>query len=337
MSKYKYYIYENISSRLVCLDLIREAFVSDFVNAYNMQTCQYEFKDKKFETAYEFLSYLRLLNSSTAMNYEDDFGIKPPYKVDQKIIGLRLYTYFEFKSLAVSFTPSIVPNLHLNKPIDKFFEETKGQRFDMEYMIKLHNFLINSMVISPLLKSDTNQVGIYQFLIRYADGKTTTAMFWRNVYENSYYLRARSMTNDEIFDSYSIPKSKILKILENAGFEWHGRWPETDMQTLYKVINYINQHYYAFCPFVDDNFVVSDSGISYCGIIFKIKQHRNGKWYIDGDITKIISMFKMQDITEFRNFINKVLGRKFRKGVFPECDSKEEIIKLLNEITKCPT
>lgn len=337
MSKYTYYVYENLSSRLVCLDLIREAFVSDFVNAYNMRTCQYEFKDKKFETAYEFLSYLRLLNSSTAMNYEDDFGIRPPYKVDQKIIGPRLYTYFEFKSSAVSFTPSIVPNLHLNKPIDKFFEETKGQRFDIEYMIKLHNFLINSMVISPLFKSDTNQVDSYQFLIRYANGKTTTAIIRCSACENRCCLCARSMANDEIFDSYSIPKSKILKILEDAGFEWHGRWPETDMQTVYKVINYINRNYYAFCSSVDSNFVVSDSGISYCGIIFKIKQRRSGKWYIGGDITKIISMFKMPDITEFRNFIDKVLGRKFRKGVFPECDSKEEIMKLLNEITKCPT
>lgn len=337
MSKYTYYVYENLSSRLVCLDLIREAFVSDFVNAYNMRTCQYEFKDKKFETAYEFLSYLRLLNSSTAMNYEDDFGIRPPYKVDQKIIGPRLYTYFEFKSSAISFTPSIVPNLHLNKPIDKFFKETKGQRFDIEYMIKLHNFLINSMVISPLFKSDTNQVGSYQFLIRYANGKTTNAIIWRNTYENRCYLCACSMANDEIFDSYNIPKSKILEILEDAGFEWHGRWPETDMQTVYNVINYINRNYYAFCPSVDSNFVVSDSDISYCGIIFKIKQRRNGKWYIDGDITKIISMFKMPDITEFRNFIDKVLGRKFRKGVFPECDSKEEIMKLLNETTKCPT
>ena len=332
MSKYKYYIYENFSSRLVCLDLIREAFVSDFVNAYNMQTCQYEFKDKKFETAYEFLSYLRLLNSSTAMNYEDDFGIRPPYKVDQKIIGPRLYTYFEFKNSAVSFTPSIVPNLHLNKPIDKFFAKTKGQRFDIEYMIKLHNFLYNSMVIRPL-----NESRNYQFMVTYADGKTTTAIIWRNACENRCYLCARSMANEEIFNSYNIPKSEILKILEDAGFEWNGRWPETDMQTVYKVINYINQHYYAFCPSVNGNFVVSDSGISYCGIIFKIKQHRNGKWYIDGDITKIISMFKMPDITELRKFINKTLGRKFRKGVFPECDSKEEIIKLLNEITKCPT
>ena len=109
------------------------------------------------------------------------------------------------------------------------------------------------------------------------------------------------------------------------------------MQTVYKIINYINQHYYAFCSSVDDDFVVSDSGISYCGIIFKIKQHRNGKWYIDGDITKIISMFKMPDITELRKFIDKTLGRKFRRGLFPECDSKEEIIKLLNEIKKCPT
>ena len=337
MSKYKYYIYENLSSRLVCLDLIIETFVSDFVNVYSMQTCQYEFKDKKFETAYEFLSYLRLLNSSTAMDYENDFGIRPPYKVDQKIIGPRLYTYFEFKNSAVSFTPSIVPNLHLNKPIDKFFANTKGQRFDIEYMIKLHNFLINSMVISPWLKSGTNQVDTYQFLIRYADRKTTTAVIWRNACENRCYLCAYGMANEEIFNSYGIPKGEILKILEDTGFTWHGRWPETDMQTVYKIINYINQHYYAFCSSVDDDFVVSDSGISYCGIIFKIKQRRNGKWYIDGDITKIISMFKIPDITEFRNFINKVLGRKFRKGVFPECDSKEEIIKLLNEIKKCPT
>ena len=328
MSKYTYYVYEYCSDRLVCLDLIKEDFISDFVNVHNMRTFQYEFKDKKFETLYEFMSYLRLLNSTAAVDYENDFGIKPPYKVRQGFYDSEFCAYIEFKGLTLGFASSVVPNWHLNRPIDKFFEETKGQRFDIEYMIKLHNFLINSMVIRPLHESRN-----YQFMITYADGKTTTAVIWRNACKNRYYLCACSMANDEIFDSYSIPKSKILKILEDAGFEWHGRWPETDMQTVYKVINYINRNYYA----IDGNFVVSDSGISYCGIIFKIKQRRNGKWYIDGDITKIISMFKMPDITEFRNFIDKVLGRKFRKGVFPECDSKEEIMKLLNEITKCPT
>ena len=328
MSKYIYYVYEYCSGRLVCLDLIREAFISDFVNVHNMQTFQYEFKGKKFETLYEFMSYLRLLNSTAAVDYENDFGIKPPYKVRQGLHDSEFCAYIEFKGLTLGFAQSVVPNWHLNRPIDKFFEETKGQRFDIEYMIKLHNFLINSMVIRPLHESRN-----YQFMITYADGKTTTAVIWRNAYKNRCYLCAHSMANEEIFDSYSIPKSKILKILEDAGFEWHGRWPETDMQTVYKVINYINRNYYA----IDGNFVVSDSGISYCGIIFKIKQRRSGKWYIGGDITKIISMFKMSDITEFRNFIDKVLGRKFRKGVFPECDSKEEIMKLLNEITKCPT
>lgn len=337
MSKYTYYVYEYCSDRLICLDLIREAFISDFVNVHNMRTFQYEFKGKKFETLYEFMSYLRLLNSEAAVDYENDFGIKPPYKVRQGLHDSEFCAYIEFKGLTLGFAPSLVPNWHFNRPIDKFFEETKGQRFDIEYMIKLHNFLINSMVISPLLKSDTNQVGTYQFLIRYADGKTTTAVILRNVSGHRFYLYACSMANEEIFNSYDIPKSKILKILEDAGFEWHGRWPETDMQTVYKIINYINQHYYAFCSSIDGNFVVSDSDISYCGIIFKIKQHRNGKWYIDGDITKIISMFKMPDITELRKFIDKTLGRKFRKGLFPECDSKEEIIKLLNKIKKCPT
>lgn len=333
MSKYTYYVYEYCSDRLVCLDLIREAFISDFVNVHNIRTFQYEFKDKKFETLYEFMSYLRLLNSTTAVDYENDFGIKPPYKVRQGLHDSEFCAYIEFKGLTLGFASSVVPNWHLNRPIDKFFEETKGQRFDIEYMIKLHNFLINSMVISPLFKNDTNQVDANQFLIRYADGKTSTAIIWCSACENRCFLSARYMDNEKIFNSYSIPKSKILKILEDAGFEWHGKWPETNMQTVYKVINYINRNYYA----IDGNFVVSDSGISYCGIIFKIKQRRSGKWYIGGDITKIISMFKMSDITEFRNFIDKVLGRKFRKGVFPECDSKEEIMKLLNEITKCPT
>lgn len=333
MSKYTYYVYEYCSDRLVCLDLIKEDFISDFVNVHNIRTFQYEFKGKKFGTFIEFMSYLRLLNSTAAVDYENDFGIKPPYKVRQGLHDLEFCAYIEFKGLTLGFVSSVVPNWHLNRPIDKFFEETKGQLFNIEYMIKLHNFLINSMVIRPLHESHN-----YQFMITYANRKTTTAVIWRrNECENRCYLCAHSMANDEIFDSYSIPKSEILKILEDAGFEWHGRWPETDMQTVYKVINYINRNYYASCPSVDGNFVVSDSDISYCGIIFKIKQRKNGKWYIDGDITKIISMFKMSDITEFRNFIDKVLGRKFRKGVFPECDSKEEIMKLLNEITKCPT
>lgn len=332
MSKYTYYVYECCSDILICLDLIREASISDFVNVYNMRTFQYEFKDKKFETLIEFMSYLRLLNSTTAVDYENDFGIKPPYKVRQGLHDSEFCAYIEFKGLTLGFTSSVVPNWHLNRPIDKFFEETKGQLFNIGYMIKLHNFLINSMVIRPLHESSNDQ-----FMITYADGKTTTAVILHNACKNRYFLYAYPMANDKIFDSYSIPKSKILKILEDAGFEWHGRWPETNMQTVYKVINYINRNYYASCSSVDGNFVVSDSGISYCGIIFKIKQRRNGKWYIDGDINKIISMFKMPDITEFRNFIDKVLGRKFRKGVFPECDSKEEIMKLLNEITKCPT
>lgn len=295
-------------------------------------TCELFSMGNKFETLEGFLSYLRLLNSAAAVDYENDFGIKPPYTVRQELHDLELCAHIEFKDLTLGFRPSLIPNFHLNKPIDKFFEETKGQRFDIEYIIKLHNFLYNSMVIRPLHESLS-----YQFMITYADGKTTTAVIWRNAYKTRCFLCTYGMANEEIFNSYNIQKSEILKILKDAGFEWHGRWPETDMQTVYKVINYINRNYYASCPSVNSDFVVSDSGISYCGIIFKIKQRRNGKWYINGDITKIISMFKIPDIAELRKFIDKTLGRKFRKGVFPECDSKEEVMKLLNEITKCPT
>ena len=332
MSKYKYYVFDYHTNKLGCLDLLENADDSDFIEVLDTRSFRFYFNQKYFDNLNKFLDYLKHLNFKIAEAYVEDFGINPPYTIRQELCGSEICTNIEFKGLNLTFTPSRVPDWHLNRPIDKFFEKTKGSDFNIDYIVKLHNFLYNSMVIRPLHKSRN-----YQFMITYADGKTTTAITWCNECKTRYYLCAYYMANDEIFDSYNIPKSEILKILEDAGFEWYGRWPETDMQTVYKVIDYINQHYYAFCPSVDDNFVVSDSGISYCGIIFKIKQHRNGKWYIDGDITKIISMFKMSNITELRKFIDKTLGRKFRKGLFPECDSKEEIIKLLNEIKKCPT
>ena len=331
MSKYKYYVFDYHTNKLGCLDLLENADDSDFIEVLDTRSFRFYFNQKYFDNLNEFLDYLKHLNFKIAEAYVEDFGIKPPYTIRQEFCGSEICTIIEFKGLNLTFTPSIVPDWHLNRPIDKFFEKTKGSDFNIDYIVKLHNFLYNSMVIRPLHESRN-----YQFMITYADGKTTTAIIWRSTCTNRCYLYACSMANDEIFDSYNILKSEILKILEDAGFEWHGIWPETDMQTVYKVIDYINQHY-AFCPSVDGNFVVSDSGISYCGIIFKIKQHRNGKWYIDGDITKIISMFKMPDITELRKFIDKTLGRKFRRGLFPECDSKEEIIKLLNEIKKCLT
>ena len=332
MSKYKYYVFDYHTNKLGCLDLLENADDSDFIEVLDTRSFRFYFNQKYFDNLNEFLDYLKHLNFKIAEAYVEDFGINPPYTIRQEFCGSEICTNIEFKGLNLTFTPSRVPDWHLNRPIDKFFEKTKGSDFNIDYIVKLHNFLYNSMVIRPLHESRN-----YQFIITYADGKTTTAIIWRSTCKNRCYLYAHCMANDEIFDSYNIPKSEILKILENAGFGWHGRWPETDMQTVYKVIDYINQHYYVFCPSVDGNFVVSDSGILYCGIIFKIKQHRNGKWYIDGDITKIISMFKMPDITELRKFIDKTLGRKFRKGLFPECDSKEEIIKLLNEIKKCPT
>ena len=332
MSKYKYYIFDYHTNKLGCLDFLENADDSNFIEVLDTRSFRFYFNQKYFDNLNEFLDYLKHLNFKIAEAYVENFGINPPYTIRQELCGSEICTNIEFKDLNLTFTPSRVPDWHLNRPIDKFFEKTKGSDFNIDYIVKLHNFLYNSMVIRPLHESRN-----YQFMITYADGKTTIAIILRSTCKNRCYLCAHCMANDEIFDSYNIPKSEILKILEDAGFEWHGRWPETDMQTVYKVINYINRNYYAFCPSVDGNFVVSDSGISYFGIIFKIKQHRNGKWYIDGDITKIISMFKMPNITELRKFIDKTLGRKFRKGLFPECDSKEEIIKLLNEIKKCPT
>lgn len=43
-------------------------------------------------------------------------------------------------------------------------------------------------------------------------------------------------------------------------------------------------------------------------------------------------MFKLDSKDKLRTYMNSILGEKKRSGVFPECDSREEVTKLLKTI-----
>ena len=58
----------------------------------------------------------------------------------------------------------------------------------------------------------------------------------------------------------------------------------------------------------------------------------NNKWFIAGPFDLILNMFGAETRAELDEYISKQIGKKRRNGVFPNCDSKDEIIKLVESL-----
>lgn len=335
MSRYKYYVFDYHTNRLGCLDLLGNADDSDFIEVLDTHSFRFYFNRKYFDNLNEFLDYLKHLNFKVAEAYIEDFGIKPPYEIRQLYYDAAApcTTLVQAKGRTFCCEPTKVPddNFYLSS-IDDFFRLNKDRMFDIGYIVRMHNFIVNSMIIRP--------APYHKFRVKLLYGEVIDASI-EPIINGKYYLRLDRMRNDRIFTNYCIPRSNIETIVTRNGFTWEGAWPETDEKTVYEIIDYINANYYAKdqsdSEIADSEILISGFNISYADHVFVIKQHKNGKWYIDGDMALIVSMFGVSDASGLRNFVDKILGKKFRRGLFPECDSKEEIIKLLNEITKCPT
>ena len=58
----------------------------------------------------------------------------------------------------------------------------------------------------------------------------------------------------------------------------------------------------------------------------------NSKWFIAGPFDLILNMFGAETRAELDEYISKQIGKKRRNGVFPNCDSRDEIIKLVESL-----
>lgn len=58
----------------------------------------------------------------------------------------------------------------------------------------------------------------------------------------------------------------------------------------------------------------------------------NNKWFIAGPFDLILNMFGAETRAELDEYISKQIGKKRRNGVFPNCDSRDEIIKLIESL-----
>ena len=46
----------------------------------------------------------------------------------------------------------------------------------------------------------------------------------------------------------------------------------------------------------------------------------------------ILTLLKLESIGDLKSRMNKILGEQKRSGIFPECDSKTELITLIKTI-----
>lgn len=205
--------------------------------------------------------------------------------------------------------------------IEPFFSKHRSLPFCGVYMKKLHEFIMDNQIVRPNPKPKCT---CFNVVIK---GKIYKARICRENTDHCF-LSFPLTGNRYVFDYYNIGDDEVLGVLGIN--EWQGDWPETPERKVYVLLDYINENRMAG-PITDKLKIDGNKIITSFGE-FKIQQTKTGKWYIRGNIESICLLFKVPDNTALKRFVNKILGDKIRHGVFPECDSREEVIKLLKTI-----
>ena len=288
----------------------------------------------KFETERDLVLFCNEHNRKVEKKYNEIYKIKPPYILrtffDYTVENVKcLFLYkgrlFAFKDMQpIPDLNREVWNSEDDAPIYDFFKECGDELFNVAFLLKLHKFALENMIFTPEVMLNgkrtfsvkiKNQVWSAKVHDGYHSGK-------------SYFLHFCNISNDAVFKYYKIPNKTISDLFSVE----EGLWPYSDEKTLYDIIDFINESRYA--NFLSQKISIKDNVITCQFGMFTIEQNKNGKWYLKGNIDDILHMFNLGTTAELKVYVNNILGVKRRAGVFPECETKEEVIKLLNKITE---
>ena len=285
-----------------------------------------------FEKERDLVFFCNKHNREVEKKYNEIYKIKPPYilRTFLDYTGENAACVFVYKGRALAFKDmQPIPDLNReiwnpkdNAPIYDFFKECDDELFDVAFLLKLHKFALENAIFTPEITLD----GKVDF-----DVKVKNQVYHARVHGGyypgkSYFLHFYKISNDVVFKYYKIP-GKTISDLFSVG---EGLWPYSDEKTLYAIIDFVNESRYA--NFLSQKISIKDNVITCQFGMFTIEQNKKGKWYLKGDIDDILHMFNLGTAAELKVYVNNILGVKRRAGVFPECETKEEVIKLLNKV-----
>ena len=314
-----YLFYDQVNQELIKLDLLE---LSDSPNKTCFVIFPFVLNGKYAHNSQDLVNLINEHNERVYNRYQDEYKIKPPYSIKcaYNQIETMVVSIF-YKKKYFLFYDNEINNPDDYPLIDSFVSKHKSLPFCGVYMKKLHEFIMDNQIVRPDPKSGDTYFNVV------INGKIYKAHIRRES-TNHCFLSFPLTGNKYIFYYYNIDEEEVLNVLGIN--EWQGDWPETPERKVYVLLDYINENRMAGPVIdrlkIDDNKIITSFGE------FEIKQTKTGKWYIRGNIEQVCLLFKVPDITELKHLVNKIIGNKIRHGVFPECDSREEVTKLLKSI-----
>ena len=287
----------------------------------------------KFEKEQDLVFFCNEHNCEVEKKYNETYKIKPPYLLRTCLdyTGENVACLFIYKGRAFAFKDmQPIPDLYRqvwnskdDAPIYDFFKECNDELFNVSFLLKLHKFALENMIFTPEITLN----GKVDFNVK-VENQVYHARVYGGYYPGkSYFLQFCKISNDVVFKYYKIPDKTISDLFSVR----EGLWPYSDEKTLYAIIDFVNESRYA--KFLSQKISIKDNVITCQFGMFTIEQNKKGKWYLKGDIDGILHMFNLSTAAELKVYVNNILGVKRRAGVFPECETRGEIEKLITSIT----
>lgn len=324
--KIYYLFYDRPNRQLVQLDILNSN--GRGVSMPCAQGRAFYLFGRRYNKEKDFVDAVNEFNDKMVSSYYTKFRIYVPYRFRHLLLDLpcrpfQLFT--EIKTKRGSFNVSDGQPLPSVIRTERFSElnDVTHTHFNIEALLELHYKFLESIVF----RGSDDPRGTY-YIVKCGEdtfkgyiNQTGNGRFYLQIYEDA--------TNDVVFKYYNITKEEIERFLPSGC--WHGIWPETSREDLYSIMEYINVMYLAADK---QSFEITETAVVSNGQVFSFKQSIKGTWYLSGNIERILKVFNVDSVKSLRKIMNSYFGAKKRFGVFPECESKEELIKFIKTLAK---
>ena len=312
--KFYYLFYDRINGKIIRLDLF-EANLS--IDDAIFVTSQLTIDGRITHDDGEVVMAINKHNQRTYKRYIEKFKIRPLYYIEN-VLGVcgMINAIVTYKRRSLLLKEYMLVNEY--NDVASFFAKYDHSKFSIYYMIELHRYILDNQIIRP------SQYNSGRFSVMILD-KSYIANVVVSVDREHCFLCIQGRSNGAVFNHYKIGKTKVLEVL---GIDkWYGDWPETTEDKVYELINYINECRNSSTN--PDKVEINGNEIITDFARLEIKQSKSGKWYISGSFENILKLFHIDDQVELKQIVNNLFGSKRRTGVFPELDSRDDVIKLI--------
>ena len=316
-----YLFYNRAHKYLEQLDLLSN--YSERMSCRTADGDKYKLYGKYFKAEDEFIQAVSDFNTLMAQRYFEKFKILVPYRLECQLLfymtgttEYNIYISTHDRCYRFTYGKETPENLTEFARIRNIETGT----FNLRYMLNLHTALLNSVVFRA--GYDRNK---YCYTINCGENSFCAHIAKSRVRAGYYFLDSSpNIPNNYVFEYYNVNRQNIRDLLTVDS--WNGKWPEDIEPTIYAIMQYMNRTYIANANF---SFGIDDDAVMFNGTRYPFKQTKKGGWFLSGDIEKVLQMLGLDSVDSLRKTANLYLGAKNRPGVFPECDTKEELINLI--------